>query len=105
MDKKLTIPHVFDINGTLIRDDNNQSLAIQNYLRLLKAIGHEIWITSGDEVNDMKITIERLGLSEYVTKYVYKPDLIDQVMRNKLDIFLYDNDPMLSIIFKKFIQF
>lgn len=104
MDKKFTIPHVFDINGTLIREDNNQSLATQNWLKQLKVMGHEIWITSGDEVSQMKPTIERLGLSEYVTKYVYKPDLIDQVMRNNLDCFLYDNDPMLALIFKKFIQ-
>jgi hypothetical protein len=104
MNKNFKIPHVFDVNGTLIRQDAESSKRVQNFLVFLKDVGHTIWITSGDDVAEMKINIEKLGLTKYISNFIYKPDLVDAVMRQGLDVFLYDDDPTLGIIFKKFIQ-
>ncbi len=56
----------FDVQGTLIRSNKDESIVMVEFLKILKKAGHYIIVWSGDDVERTKSIIKQLGIEEFV---------------------------------------
>ncbi len=77
----------FDVQGTLIRSNKEETTTMVEFLKILKKAGHYIIVWSGDEVERTELLIKNLGIQEFV-------DLITSKLNPKdiSDIAFDDNE-------------
>lgn len=71
----------FDVHGTLIRPTEEETLAVVEFLKILKRAGHYIIVWSGDDIEQIEPVIKELKIQNFVdlitTKINFKelPDI------------------------------
>lgn len=62
----------FDVNGTLLRNNEDETKTMVGFLKILKKAGHFIIIWSGDDVEEIIKVIRKLEIEDYVDKVMSK---------------------------------
>lgn len=62
----------FDINGTLLRSNPDETKTMVNLLKILKNAGHFIIVWSGEDIEEIIKTVKELKIDGYIDHVMSK---------------------------------